>query len=160
MSVIRRNNCVRATLGTCYSVCNETQSMPPCIPGSHPNRITSTKCRINTVVSPDDGQIVAQNMYRLTNILRINMLRIYCAPSWLYLQDYTGMHGQQNIKLRRVVSHIIRLVQLLPYKTINSAKYFLLFWNMFLQIPFTDTILSQLNLIDSKPNYFKKIACS
>jgi hypothetical protein len=21
-----------------------------------------------------------------------------CAPSWLYLQDYTGMHGQQNIK--------------------------------------------------------------
>ena len=21
-----------------------------------------------------------------------------CAPSWLYLQDYTDMHGQQNIK--------------------------------------------------------------
>jgi len=21
-----------------------------------------------------------------------------CAPGWLYLQDYTGMHGQQNIK--------------------------------------------------------------
>ena len=21
-----------------------------------------------------------------------------CAPSWLYLQDYTEMHGQQNIK--------------------------------------------------------------
>jgi hypothetical protein len=21
-----------------------------------------------------------------------------CAPSWLYLQDYTGMHSQQNIK--------------------------------------------------------------
>ena len=21
-----------------------------------------------------------------------------CAPSWLYLQDYTGMHGQQNRK--------------------------------------------------------------
>jgi hypothetical protein len=21
-----------------------------------------------------------------------------CAPSWLYLQDYTGLHGQQNIK--------------------------------------------------------------
>jgi hypothetical protein len=21
-----------------------------------------------------------------------------CAPSWLYLQDYTAMHGQQNIK--------------------------------------------------------------
>ena len=22
-----------------------------------------------------------------------------CAPSWTYLRDYTGMHGQQNIKL-------------------------------------------------------------
>jgi len=21
-----------------------------------------------------------------------------CAPSWLYIQDYTGMHDQQNIK--------------------------------------------------------------
>ena len=26
------------------------------------------------------------------------MQRINCAPSWLYLQDYTEMHGQQNIK--------------------------------------------------------------
>ena len=33
--------------------------IPPCIPDSHPHRITSTKCRINTVVSPDDGHIVA-----------------------------------------------------------------------------------------------------
>jgi len=44
---------------------------PPCIPGSNPHRITSTKCPINTVVSPDDGHIVAQNMYRKEiNILR------------------------------------------------------------------------------------------
>jgi len=35
---------------------------PPCIPDSHPHRITSTKCCINTVVSPDDGPIVARNM--------------------------------------------------------------------------------------------------
>ena len=33
-----------------------------CIPDSYPYRITSTKCGINTVVSPDDGHIVAQNM--------------------------------------------------------------------------------------------------
>ena len=45
--------------------------IPPCIPDSHPYRITSTKCRINTVVSPDDGHIVARNMYRIEiNILR------------------------------------------------------------------------------------------
>jgi len=29
----------------------------------------------------------------------INILRKNFAPSWLYLQDYTGMHGQQNIQL-------------------------------------------------------------
>jgi hypothetical protein len=34
-------------------------------------RITSSKCRTNTIVSPDDGHIVARNMYRK----EINMLR-------------------------------------------------------------------------------------
>jgi hypothetical protein len=65
----------------------------PCITDGHPHRITSTKCYINTVVSPDDGRIVVQNVERLINILRTN-----CAPSWLYLQDYTQMHSQQNVK--------------------------------------------------------------
>jgi hypothetical protein len=32
------------------------------VPDSHPYRIISTKCHINTVVSPDDAHIVAQNM--------------------------------------------------------------------------------------------------
>jgi hypothetical protein len=27
-----------------------------------------------------------------------------CAPSWLYLEDYTGMYGQQNIKKYMVLS--------------------------------------------------------
>jgi len=34
----------------------------PCVPDSLPHRITSTKCRKNTVVSPDDGHLVARNM--------------------------------------------------------------------------------------------------
>ena len=50
--LIRRNNCIYATLGTCYSV-----RMTVWYGGW--NEITSTKCRINTVVSPDDGHIVA-----------------------------------------------------------------------------------------------------
>jgi hypothetical protein len=50
--------------------------------GMHP----SNKCRIETVVSPDDGPIVPRNMYRLINTLRINIPRINCATSWLYLQ--------------------------------------------------------------------------
>jgi hypothetical protein len=49
----------------------------PCIPESHPHRITSNKCRINTVVSLDDGYIVTRNMQRSINIQRIN-----CVPNW------------------------------------------------------------------------------
>ena len=64
-----------------------------CIPDSHPHTVTTTKCHINTVVSPNDEPIGAQNMKRLLTVLRIN-----CEPSWLYLQDYTEMHGQQNVQ--------------------------------------------------------------
>jgi len=42
-----------------------------CIPDSHPYRITNNKCRIDIVVSPDDGHTVARNMYRKEiNIVR------------------------------------------------------------------------------------------
>jgi len=34
----------------------------PRIPDSHPHRVTNTKCHIGTVISPDDGHIVAWNM--------------------------------------------------------------------------------------------------
>ena len=54
-------NCVFTTLGTCYSV-RMTVWYAPRIPDSHPHRITSTKCRKNTAVSPDDGPTVARNM--------------------------------------------------------------------------------------------------
>jgi len=41
------------------------------IPDSHPHRVTNTKCRIDTVVSPDDGHMVARNMLKEEiNILR------------------------------------------------------------------------------------------
>jgi len=36
----------------------------PCIPDSHPHKVTNTKCRIDKVISPDDGQIFARNMQR------------------------------------------------------------------------------------------------
>jgi len=74
-----------STQNTCIPDCLVCRSICSCIPGSHPHRITSTKCRINTDVSPDDGPKVARNMLRLRNI---NILRMNCAPSWFYLQDY------------------------------------------------------------------------
>jgi len=50
----------------CYGSVDST-----CIPDSHPHSVKNTKCRIDTAVSPDDGHIVAQNMYRKEiNILR------------------------------------------------------------------------------------------
>ena len=55
----------RATM--CPSSGEPTVSMrgiPPCISDGHPHRVTNTKCRIDTVISPDDGHIVARNMYR------------------------------------------------------------------------------------------------
>jgi len=59
--IISRNDCIYVTLGT--------------------------KCHINTVISPDDGHIAAQNMYRVINILRNKHNKKKCAPIWLYLQD-------------------------------------------------------------------------
>jgi hypothetical protein len=56
--------------------------------------VTSTKCHIDTVISPDDGHIVARNMYRK----EIKHTKKNCAPSWLYLQGYTRMRRQQNIE--------------------------------------------------------------
>jgi hypothetical protein len=35
----------------------------------------------------------------ITHVEEINKhTKKNCAPSWLYLQNNTGMHGQQNIK--------------------------------------------------------------
>jgi hypothetical protein len=59
--IIARNNCIYATLGTCCPVWM-TVWYAGFIPDSYPYRITGTKCRINTVISPDDGHIVARNM--------------------------------------------------------------------------------------------------
>jgi hypothetical protein len=65
----------------------------PCIAGSHPYRITSTKCHINTVVSPDDGHSRPKHAEKRNKHTKKN-----CTPSWLYLQDYPELHSQQNIK--------------------------------------------------------------
>jgi hypothetical protein len=43
----------------------------PCTPDSHPHSVTDTKCRMDTVISPDDGRIVTRNVYRK----EMNMLR-------------------------------------------------------------------------------------
>jgi len=61
--------------------------IPPCIPDSHPYRITSTKCRINTVVSPDDGHVFDRKHVEKRN----KHTKKSFVSSWLYLQDYAVM---------------------------------------------------------------------
>jgi len=46
-----------------------------CIPDRHPYRVTNTKCRIDTVISPDDGHIVARNVYRKEKKIYYEKLR-------------------------------------------------------------------------------------
>jgi hypothetical protein len=36
--------------------------IPPCVPDSHSHRVTNTKCRKDTDISPDDGHTVARNI--------------------------------------------------------------------------------------------------
>jgi len=43
-------------------LCMDDCLVCPGIPDSHPYRVTSTKCRIDTDISPDDGHIVARKM--------------------------------------------------------------------------------------------------
>ena len=51
-----------------------------------------------------------------------------CAPSWLYLQNYTGIHGQRNIKWSILNGHTSRTVRvLIP----GEGKEFSLYQNPF-----------------------------
>jgi len=87
VSIIRRNNCVYATLGTCYSVRMTVWYVGAYAPA-----------------------------YQI-NILRINILTINCAPCWFYLQDlkkpFSNLHSftliythsaQHNIHLHTMLS--------------------------------------------------------
>jgi hypothetical protein len=59
--------------------------IPPCMPDSHSYTMTKTRCRIGTVISPDDRHIFARKMYR--RAINILVLRKNCALVWFYLQE-------------------------------------------------------------------------
>jgi len=50
-----------ATLCICHSVWMIVWCAAPCMPESHPRRVTNTKCSIDRVIFSDDGHIVARN---------------------------------------------------------------------------------------------------
>jgi hypothetical protein len=63
VSIIRRNNCISTTSVICHSVWMtvwHAGCIAPCLPDVHPHRVTNIRCRIDTVISLDDGQIAPE----------------------------------------------------------------------------------------------------
>ena len=67
------------------------------------------RCRTDTVNSPDDGHMAARNMYRI----EINIHEKELCVKLVIHKDYTEMHGQQNIKLFRMVFEVLHLLVIL-----------------------------------------------
>jgi len=65
-----------------------------CTPNGHLYRVTYTRCRIDKINSPDDGHMVARNMYRI----EINIHEKELCVKLVIYKDYTEMHFQQNMK--------------------------------------------------------------
>jgi len=62
--IIRRINCINTTSGICHSVymnvwCANLQVYTP---NGHLYRVTYTRCRVDTINSPDDGHMAVRNM--------------------------------------------------------------------------------------------------
>jgi hypothetical protein len=55
-------------------------------------RLTYTRCRIDTINSPDDGHMAVRNLWRIDINIREKEL---CVKLDIY-KDYTAMHGQQT----------------------------------------------------------------
>jgi len=113
----------RAT--TCQSSRETTafmRNLVPDIPDSHPHKITRTKCRINTVVCPDDGHIFAPNTYRK----EINILRkIVHQVGFIYksLRNFDSICYQRPVppSLDRMVGNCKRSAYITIYKQHGSA---------------------------------------
>jgi hypothetical protein len=60
-----------------------------CTPNGHLYRVTYTKCRIDTINSPDDGHMAARNKYRI----EINIHEKELCVKLVIYKDHTEMRG-------------------------------------------------------------------
>jgi len=65
-----------------------------CIPDGHPHGVTNTRCRVDTVTSPDDGHIVPENMYRI----EMNIKEKLCTRLVLFIRLYKGARSTKHTK--------------------------------------------------------------
>ena len=56
--------------------------IPTCVLDGHVHRVVYIRCRIDTINSPDDGYMLARNMWRIEINIRKN-----CASSWFIYKD-------------------------------------------------------------------------
>jgi len=108
---IRRINCITMTSGTSLCVrdrlvcrfgwnCSSTQTY---IPDGHLHRVTYTRCRTDTINSPDDEHVSAQNMLRFG--INIYEKRIVCQVG--HLQElYRDVRSTKHKILENLNSHI------------------------------------------------------
>jgi len=90
--VIRRNNCIYATPDICHCV-------DDCLVCALQTRQSSTQSDKYQVSHRYSYFFWWQAQSRPKHVEERNKhTKKNCAPSWLYLQDYTRMHGLQNIK--------------------------------------------------------------
>ena len=127
--IIRRNNCIYATLGICYSVCL-TVSYAGCTLHIRQSSTQSDKYQVSHRyiyfswwwAHSRPKHVEKRNKHTMKN----------CPPSWLYLQDYTGMHVQENIRFLCFLWSLQRSVQMalsskpcsfLHYSQISSRAF-------------------------------------
>jgi len=57
------------------------------IPDGQPHRVTNTRCRVGTVISPDDGHIVAGIMQRIKLDIQEKLCTrlVLCTTKYTYL---------------------------------------------------------------------------
>ena len=112
--IIRRTNYISTTSGICHPVqmavwcagLDETAGVQvwirllcsliqTCTQNGHLYRVSYTRCRIDTISSPNDGHMAAQNMHRI----EINIHEKELFVKLVIYKDYTEMHDQQDVKL-------------------------------------------------------------
>ena len=91
-----------------------------CTPNGHLYRVTHTRCRTDTINSPDDGHVAARNMYRIE--IKIHEKEL-CVKLVIY-KDCTEMHSQQNIKFHYDI-HVILLIMFMTHAYCTSVEWIL-----------------------------------
>jgi len=83
--------------------------MGSCIPDGHPHRVTNNRCRTDTVISADDGHIVAQNMQRIETNIQEKLCTRLVLFTRLYKDARSTKHEKQFLSKKKSMSLLLSL---------------------------------------------------